>query len=358
MNEAVFVNLALTVRVLVVGGFLLFLPRVTRVGLLFGAYVGESSAEGDAARRLLGSWYRGCVMLMMLSLMVGYGISLAGRPVAGNFTGTAVLLLGALWLYLRTYYRARALAPPTAARQAETAVASLQAGEPKGADLAKFALGFCIIASSVTFGYAIYSQQAMASGSFAVVMLVPSLNLVLSPAVAVIALFTANAKRSIRGGSGGGSVEAQDAFRATMTNLLSWTAFLACAFMILLSEQVIDMVLSDTRSLGVVTWTAAGIVFVFVLGNLIWILRGYGQGGALRERGSVEAPLTNGLADDTHWVWGLFYVDRNDPSIMVEKRFGIGYALNYGNRTAILFVVTFLVLSIGVAAFYLIGALR
>ena len=96
MSEAVFVNLALTVRVLIVGGFLLFLPRVTRLGLLFGAYVGESSAEGDAARRLSRSWYRGCVVLMVVSLMVGYGISLAGRPVAGNFTGTAVLLLGAL----------------------------------------------------------------------------------------------------------------------------------------------------------------------------------------------------------------------------------------------------------------------
>jgi uncharacterized membrane protein len=95
-----------------------------------------------------------------------------------------------------------------------------------------------------------------------------------------------------------------------------------------------------------------------VVGNLIRIVKGYGQGGALIERGSVEAPLTNGLADDVHWVWVLFYVDRNDPSIMVEKRFGIGYAFNYGNRTAILFVVTFVVLSLSVGAFFLIGALR
>jgi uncharacterized membrane protein len=198
-------------------------------------------------------------------------------------------------------------------------------------------------------------------------MFVPSVNLLLSPVVALMALLTASAKRSVRGGSGGRSVEAQDAFRAAITNLLSWTALLICAFMTLLSVQVVRIGLSEIRSLaeirslGVGIWLAAGIVFVFlfvfVFGNLIRIVRGYGQGGALLEKGSVEAPLTDGLADNARWVWGLFYVDRDDPSIMVEKRFGIGYTLNYGNRTAILILVTFLVLSFSVAAFVLIGAL-
>jgi uncharacterized membrane protein len=88
--------------------------------------------------------------------------------------------------------------------------------------------------------------------------------------------------------------------------------------------------------------------------SLIRIVRLHGQGGALRETGSIESPLTNGLADNAHWVLGMFYVDRNDPSIVVEKRFGIGYTLNYGNRTAIMMVAGFLALSLGLAAFLLI----
>ena len=75
------------------------------------------------------------------------------------------------------------------------------------------------------------------------------------------------------------------------------------------------------------------------------------------ERGTAEAPLTNGLADNTHWAWGLFYVDRNDPSIMVEKRFGLGYTLNYGNRKAILIVVSFVVLSLSLVVLGLIATL-
>ncbi|MFS0824544.1 DUF1648 domain-containing protein [Bacillus sp. 1P02SD] len=35
--------------------------------------------------------------------------------------------------------------------------------------------------------------------------------------------------------------------------------------------------------------------------------------------------------DDAHWVGGLFYVNRQDPSIFVEKRFGVGWTINFGN---------------------------
>ncbi len=358
MTEAAVANLALGFRVLLVGGILLLLPRITRRGLLFGAYVGEALADRDAARRLRGSWYIGCVILMVLSLLVGLGISWAGRPIAGSLTGTAVLLLGGLGLYLRFHFRARKLAPPAAARQAQRAAAMFLGGEPKGVGLAKLALGICLPAAVATFVYSIVSYDGSWSDkSFITVMFVPSVNLVVSPFLAVIALLTATAKRSIRGGSGGRSVEAQDAFRATMANLCSWGALLIGAFMAVLSVQVVRIGLSEIRSLGVGVWVMAGIVFVFILGNLIRIVKGYGQGGALMERGSVEAPLTNGLADNARWIWGLFYVDRDDPSIMVESRFGIGYTLNYGNRKAILIVVSFVVLSLSLVVLGLIAAL-
>ncbi|MEH7225445.1 DUF5808 domain-containing protein [Bacillus sp. JJ1566] len=35
--------------------------------------------------------------------------------------------------------------------------------------------------------------------------------------------------------------------------------------------------------------------------------------------------------DDAHWVGGLFYFNRHDPSIFVEKRFGVGWTINFGN---------------------------
>jgi uncharacterized membrane protein len=37
------------------------------------------------------------------------------------------------------------------------------------------------------------------------------------------------------------------------------------------------------------------------------------------------------LDDDRYWKLGVFYFNRQDPSLMVNKRFGIGRTLNFGN---------------------------
>ena len=56
---------------------------------------------------------------------------------------------------------------------------------------------------------------------------------------------------------------------------------------------------------------------------------------------------TDGTPDD-RWKFGLFYVNPDDPAVMVEKRFGVGYTVNFGNR-ALLWI-----LGAGVLAFLLI----
>ncbi|MFP7296721.1 DUF1648 domain-containing protein [Neobacillus niacini] len=35
--------------------------------------------------------------------------------------------------------------------------------------------------------------------------------------------------------------------------------------------------------------------------------------------------------EDSYWKGGLFYFNKNDPSIFVEKRFGVGWTLNFAN---------------------------
>ena len=371
MTEAAVINLFTVARILLVGGIMFIIPLITRKGLLFGVYVGEQFAAGDDARRLVRQWYLGCLAIVVACLVVGLGISLAGHPVAGNLTSLALLLLAVLGFYLRMYYTARRLAPPAAARQAESSVAPLEAGEPKGAAVAKVALGICIVAGLATVAYSMVSYEAMpdhvpthfgisgaADGwsekSVVSVMLAPTMNLVLCPFLALMALLTARAKRSVRGGTGGHSLEAQNAFRGATANLLSGTALFTCALMTYLSVQSIRVGLGEIPSLGSGVWWITGGMLVFLLGGGIWIIARYGQGGALMEQGSADAPLTNGIADNSHWVWGVFYVNKNDPSIMVEKRFGVGYTINFGNRWAVLLMVAFLVLILGLS---LVGVL-
>ena len=366
MSETMFVNLALTLRVLLVGGFLLILPRIIRKGLLFGVYVGEEVAVGSAGQRLVRSWRQGCVLVMALSLAIGYGISLAGRPVTGNLTGTAVLLCSALVLYIVVYSKARKLISPHATLQASKAVASLEKRDPKEAGFAKLTLTICLIAALANIAYAAISYRALpglhfteanalVDKSIVVFLFFPYLNLVIGPLFALLALLTAGAKRALRDGSDSRSLEAQNAFRALNAKALSWIALLSCAFLTLLSVQFIRARLTAVESLGAAVWWLAGALFVCIAAFLIRIIQGYGQGGSLRELGSAQTPLTGSLADNEHWVLGLFYFDRDDPAMMIEKRFGFGYGFNYGNRNAMLFAVAFLALFAGLITLAILG---
>jgi uncharacterized membrane protein len=68
-----------------------------------------------------------------------------------------------------------------------------------------------------------------------------------------------------------------------------------------------------------------------------------GQGGAnLKSTKPTTASYAN-KDDDDFYKLGVFYYNPNDPSIIVEKRFGIGWSLNFGNKTAMIFLVLILI---------------
>jgi uncharacterized membrane protein len=46
---------------------------------------------------------------------------------------------------------------------------------------------------------------------------------------------------------------------------------------------------------------------------------------------------------DKCWKSGIFYVNPDDPAIFVQKRYGIGYTLNFGNRASWVVVALILI---------------
>ncbi|MBG9456464.1 hypothetical protein ABE61_21220 [Lysinibacillus sphaericus] len=37
-------------------------------------------------------------------------------------------------------------------------------------------------------------------------------------------------------------------------------------------------------------------------------------------------------ADDRYWKWGIFYINKNDPSLLVQKKYGVGWTANLANK--------------------------
>jgi uncharacterized membrane protein len=57
-------------------------------------------------------------------------------------------------------------------------------------------------------------------------------------------------------------------------------------------------------------------------------------------------PTVGDGTEDRYWIGGIFYINPNDPAVLVERRFGIGYTLNLGNWVSWLILGPFLLLAL------------
>jgi uncharacterized membrane protein len=84
----------------------------------------------------------------------------------------------------------------------------------------------------------------------------------------------------------------------------------------------------EAQGIVVPAWLPALTPVVVIIGFTIPIFRLSTEPGS----GSDSTP-------DECWYWGQIYYNRNDPALMVERRFGVGYTFNFGNRLSWLFLI-------------------
>lgn len=102
-------------------------------------------------------------------------------------------------------------------------------------------------------------------------------------------------------------------------------------------------------SLGIASMTVAAsalmvIVILFVAAMTIISTR-VGQSGA-RLAADLRPNDTLARDDDSHWYLGTLYFNRDDPSIIVPKRFGIGWTINNARPAAWVLIALILVVTL------------
>lgn len=370
MSETVLINLVTLFDGLLIGGLMLAMPKIMRRGLLFGVYVGEARSQGEAALRLNRRWLQGTLGLMAGSLALGLWLSLSDRPLAGCLASLGLLCAGVVALYARLHLAARELAPPRSEAPQPRPAAAM---EPGSIGVPLVCLAVCLVASTAGvldvaghwseipeevpthFGVS-GKPDAWATKSFASLFSLPLMNLIMGSIVAGMALLIARAPLSLRRDPSPEERRAQLGFRRATVHMLSGTALLCTAMLGVIGYESLRTALGERQGLGPAVWWVTGLMLVFVLGYTVRLMVFHGQGGARREGRAAGAPLTDGLADDRHWKWGVFYINREDPAVLVEKRFGIGYTVNFGNPMGIGLMVLLLVLLAGITALSLWGA--
>jgi len=360
--ESLSVWFVLAVETIVAGVLTFIIPRVTRRGLLFGVYVGEEHWRSEEAGAITRAWNTSMTAAIVLSILLGAALALTNPAHPAAVVSSLLLLLAAtVATYLWAHVRSRALA----VSGTPVAAAALIVESPGALTVPILATAIATIGGAIAFCYAwlhygdIPSRvpthfgisgrpDAWAPKAFGSVMLLPLMTAVLCPGLGVMACWTARAKRAIRQADGGVSLAAQLRFRRAVTLFLSGTVVLVTLMLASMSVASVRVALGLADGLPAASMAAAIVLVVYAVGGSLYLMLHFGQGGARLEKSAASAPLTNGLADNARWVLGVFYVNREDPSMLVEKRFGVGYTLNLGNPKALVFVALFLVFFVGI----------
>lgn len=77
------------------------------------------------------------------------------------------------------------------------------------------------------------------------------------------------------------------------------------------------------------------IFLLLIFGGIYYYMK---RSKELNEQFKSADPLESSPGDDEHWKWGIFYFNKDNPDIFVEKKFGVGWTMNFARPGVWLFL--------------------
>jgi uncharacterized membrane protein len=331
-----------------------FIPRLTRPDLYFAVTVAPGFRDSTEGRTILRRYRQGlsCVSALTLALLGALALTPA-------FPLAPLALLLQLGAYFGVFYRARQLVLPHTV--SPTTVREAQIGQrnrriPGGWVIASGP--FALLAACASYLYTHWQQipaglvlhwgahgqpDRWAPRSLGTVFFPLLIAAAILVAMTLILYGIAHWLRPIYAGGLEGAHESRFR-RTTLTLLLAVEYWIAVLFSWLAIRPLLPALLQ--RPPAAIAFVP-GLIAIAIVVVLMWL----GQGGSrMPSPQRPEPDSTRPVGDrteDRFWKLGVFYFDRDDPSVMVEKRFGIGYTMNFAHPVA--WVIILLLVAVPIA---------
>ena len=326
------------------------MPRLTRPDVYFAVTVPPEFRDSPEGCSILKRYRVEVTILSVLSLL----LVLAAVRIPEPHYDVGLALAG---LYLQiagafvAYYRARKQVLPHATRPATVREATLVPREAHlpGGWLLQFP-PFALLAAAAIWLHRHWSQipkvfpihwgvdgqpNGWATRSIAGVYAPLLMGVMLCALMVFLAYAMLRWSRLIRVGGAAGQAERR--FRLVVVSIVVATEyFLALVFA---WTSLLPLSHNQTGPPGFIPILVFALAFSgIVVALTVWT----GQGGTRLvgpavAASSAVAPVGDRTPDKC-WKLGLFYINRDDPALFVEKRFGIGYTLNFGHPGAWVFL--------------------
>ncbi len=345
--------------------FALITPRATRAQLLFGVQVDLQTVPTDLASKLRRRWTIG---VLAIGLFVAFLAWLTSASVSLHWLITEVVVCLAAQFGLYLWMRRSALpyaAAPSDLRPVELPLLRYQDIVPRALEIIPLSLLIVMILTSAVYYPALPAtvpthfgftgqpdQWAPKSPMFFAVMLLPAI--LLYTLFTAISVWTPRSSRLATSPSLRQSLDARRRFVVWLTWYLFVIKVLTLAMLTLTQLGMIAVALNWRMNPMRLAMPFSILLLLVAVGGAVYFALRLGQGGSRALRAAKEK-LEGAAADESHWRLGIFYYNPEDPSLFVEKRFGVGFTINFGNRKSWLFIGLTVALVVTAAVFALAG---
>ena len=312
-----------------------FMPRFSRPDILFGVTVADAFVAGEG--RTLVSRYRAIVWIGAAAAVLAIALLLrapqedSGRIpmlMMGIMTGSIVFAHVA-WQWAR--YKARAHAVPPS----DVRVASLVTRDTSLPGGALFAAGpFAILLATALLRYTYLDMDVVPDdpdtanpfGQLALGAILVAMGLTMAVTLA---------RRSRQIAVDGPAAAAEQRFRRV--NALGFVLG-GYAIAMMTSAWTVASIPAFGDTLSGWMWFVPVLMMLIGFGLNYWMFR-VGQGGHRAVAPVARREVHGDATPDHRWIFGMYYVNPQDPAMWVETRFGLGYTPNFGNWRAWLLII-------------------
>lgn len=353
--------LTLIIIFLAVTGLYAFTPYYTRRTECFGVSIPENEYFSPLLRtyRKRFAVINVIIGLLLFSAAVVWYVLDAQTSVIGTF---GIFIQTIIGFFVFLHYRRRVTELKNRSKWKNEVISAVSidlSNERKDYVSAAWLLLFpIIIAVTVALGFLFYDKMPVqvpvhydvnghvnryVQKSYSLILFAPLMQILMSVLFTFMYCMIKNRRRRIDPSNEEESRWKQSVFRKSMGRFSVVEGLLTVVLFACLQLSFLNVL--NAVFCGV----AIGVILAVILFYTAWITIKIGQGGSRVKSKKISTDKLNVKDSDSYWKLGVFYCNPNDPTVFVEKRFGIGYTLNFGRPAAylvIIGIVVFVVLSL------------
>ncbi len=366
---------------LLTGALLTVIPSINRQGLLFGVRVPEAAQNDMSAVRIKRLYYAGMSLFTVLDLAAGAALYFA-KPASAlllSLYQPTLLLAAQILFYLPLRKKTLALKAEKDWKVRYTGVSETRVSRERGRlqnlPWTWYIVSFILCVLAVAFGLYIYptipdilikhwdinmTPDAWAPKSIASVLALPLVAfgmILLMLGSNILIYFT---KLQVSPENPVLSFAQHRQYRRLTGHMLGFITLLITITFLLIMPMTLNLYIPTFPQM----MTAILVLTVLMIAPAILVAVKAGQGGSklkpvLTAREMEEAKTVSGSVipvridrtDDAFWKLGLFYYNKEDPSFLVEDRFGNSGGLNYARPAGIVVAALIILLTLSVYVF-------